>query len=65
MRILNEKGIKDKELRNLIIKVRDESYDAMASLRKDDLVLEIESKTKLYQTFAYTTMAIMRISRQI
>ena len=48
MRILNEKGIKDKELRNLIMKVRDESYDAMASLGKDDLVLEIESKTKLY-----------------
>jgi len=34
--VLNDKGIQDKELRQFIMKVRDESYDAVASRDKNE-----------------------------
>ena len=40
LRILNEKAIHDKHLRTLIIKIRDESYDAVASLPQQGQALD-------------------------
>ena len=42
LRILNEKGIKDKELRSFIIQIRDDSYDILAMRNKDETTLEKE-----------------------
>jgi len=42
LRILNEKGIKDKELRSLIIQIRDDSYDILALRDKDEATLAKE-----------------------
>ena len=42
LRILNEKSIKDKDLRALIIQIRDDSYDIMAMRNKDETTLEKE-----------------------
>ena len=42
LRILNEKEIKDRNLRDMIIKVRDDSYDALASQGKDENTLDEE-----------------------
>ena len=42
LRILNEKGIKDKELRSLIIQIRDDSYDILALRDKDEAILQKE-----------------------
>ena len=48
LRILNEKEIVDRSLRDMIIKVRDDSYDALASQGKDEDTLDEEQKSKLY-----------------
>ena len=42
LRILNEKGIKEKELRSLIIQIRDDSYDILALRDKDEAILQKE-----------------------
>jgi len=65
LRILNEKGIKDKEMRSLIIKGRDESYDALAAQGLDETLLEKQVKSPIYQSTLYATMAVMRLSRQV
>ena len=49
LRILNDQQISDKKLRALIIKARDESYDAIVSLEKDEATLERDQKHPLYQ----------------
>ena len=65
LRVLNDKGIKDKEMRKLIMKARDESYDAVTSREKSEEALEKEQKSPIYQFGIYTTMAVMRLSRRL
>ena len=65
LRILNEKDIKDKDLRNLIIAVRDESYEAVASQGKDEASTERDQKTPLHSVMANATLAVMRLSRSL
>ena len=50
LRILNEKGIKDRELRDMIISIRDDSYDAMAGQIEamDEASQAKEQKNPLY-----------------
>lgn len=65
LRILNDQQISDKKLRALIIKARDESYDAIVSLEKDETTLERDQKHPLYQIGQYATLAVMRLSRKL
>ena len=50
LRILNEKGIQDRELRDMIISIRDDSYDAMASQTEamDEASQAKDQKNPLY-----------------
>ena len=48
LRILNEREIMDRQIRNLIIKVRDESYDAMAASTRDDSATRLETEGDEY-----------------
>ena len=64
IRIFNEKNIDDPELRQQILKMRDDSYDFTE--RKEIIVDEDNGpQDPLYQTAKFTTQAVMRLARKV
>eukprot|EP00347_Sterkiella_histriomuscorum_P020520 403337488 len=69
LRILNEKGIENHELRKQIIEIRDQSYE---QFEKSNRLIDVEQIKKeksleyaLYQAGSWATSAAMRLSRNL
>lgn len=70
LRILNENNVEDKEVRKLIIKMRDESYDLMSDSGKLERIEHSieDKKSNEYMLFTgskWATISMMRLARQI
>ena len=70
LRILNENEVENTELRKLLIKMRDESFELMEKSGKQEKIerkIEDEKSTDylIYQAGSWATYTLMRVARQV
>ena len=70
LRILNENEVEDADLRKLLIKIRDDSFELLDKSGKqqkiDEQIVDKKSPDYLiYQAGSWATFTIMRLARQV
>ena len=65
MRILNEKKVDDKELRALIVEMRDRDYDTMQENGKIPAGIDNGTEKMVYQGAMMASSLVLRLSKSI